>query len=71
MNVSAFKVTILYMFVHVNHIFYWFYICTYVFINMKKSRTFKVRDFLYECIFNCLNSSVNNGTTSNKSPTMP
>lgn len=36
MNVSAFKVTILYMFVHVNDIFYCFYICTYIFINMKK-----------------------------------
>lgn len=70
MNVSAFKVTILYMFVHVNDIFYLIYICTYVFINLK-TRTLKVRVFLYECIFNCLNSSVNNGTTSNKSPTMP
>ncbi len=35
MNVSAFKVTILYMFVHVNDIFYRIYICTYVFINVK------------------------------------
>ncbi|CAI6290297.1 hypothetical protein NRS6186_15490 [Bacillus subtilis] len=70
MNVSAFKVTILYMFVHVNDIFYLIYICAYVFTNIK-TRTFKVRGFLYECIFNCLNSSVNNGTTSNKSPTMP
>lgn len=70
MNVSAFKVTILYMFVHVNDIFYIIYICTYVFTDIK-TRTFKVRDFLYECIFNCLNSSVNNGTTSHKSPTMP
>ncbi len=42
MNVSAFKVTILYMFVHVNDIFYLIYICTYVFTNIK-TRTFKVR----------------------------
>ncbi|AUS10979.1 hypothetical protein EYH65_09705 [Bacillus subtilis] len=70
MNVSAFKVTILYMFVHVNDIFYRIYICTYVFINVKNP-DFKSPGFLYECIFNCLNSSVNNGTTSNKSPTMP
>ncbi len=44
MNVSAFKVTILYMFVHVNDIFYRIYICTYVFINLK-TRTLKVRVF--------------------------
>lgn len=36
MNVSAFKVTILYMFVHVNDIFCLIYICTYVFTNIKK-----------------------------------
>lgn len=35
MNVSAFKVTILYMFVHVNDIFSKLYICTYVFENVK------------------------------------
>ncbi|CAM2978613.1 hypothetical protein BASP5262_11315 [Bacillus spizizenii] len=35
MNVSAFKVTILYMFVHVNDIFPKIYICTYVFKNIK------------------------------------
>ncbi len=35
MNVSAFKVTILYMFVHVNVIFSKLYICTYVFENVK------------------------------------
>lgn len=35
MNVSAFKVTILYMFVHVNDIFSKFSICTYVFKDIK------------------------------------
>lgn len=35
MNVSAFKVTILYMFVHVNEIFYKIYICTYIFKDIK------------------------------------
>ncbi len=35
MNVSAFKVTILYMFVHVNDIFRYIFICTYVFKHIK------------------------------------
>lgn len=43
MNVSAFKVTILYMFVHVNDIFYFIYICTYAFTNIKNPGLLKSR----------------------------
>lgn len=37
MNVSAFKVTILYMFVHVNDIFSKLFICTYIFFEKYKN----------------------------------
>ncbi len=45
MNVSAFKVTILYMFVHVNDIFRMFYICTYILKKIKKTPNFSSPGF--------------------------
>lgn len=45
MNVSAFKVTILYMFVHVNDIFPKLFICTYVFFEKNKTPNFSSPGF--------------------------